>query len=76
MGFDILLRALLPTQYQARVWERSYQQEVVVNWLEIEVDADAPKRMPVLYDLKGWRNIEVYCYVRYEMPDWTARAME
>ena len=43
---------------------------VLVNWLQMEVVQRKP--LPsVIHLLKGWRNFEVFCYVSYEMPDWT-----
>ena len=63
-----------PVKYVPKQRPAKYEQQVLVNWLEMELDASAPKRMPVLYDLKGWRNREVFYYIRYEFGDWTAGA--
>lgn len=41
---------------------------IVVNWLEVELPRPAP--MQKLDDLRGWRNREVYEFVR--TLDWTA----
>lgn len=49
-----------------------YEQCVVVNWLQVEVPQLSP--MPVLGSLTRWRNREVFYFVKYEWPDWTARA--
>ncbi len=46
---------------------------VIINWLDIEVDETAPEWRPLLNDLTGWRNREVYYYLQYVAPDWTAR---
>jgi hypothetical protein len=50
-----------------------YDQFVIVNWLHMELPQRKPLP-PVIDLLKGWRNNEVFCYVRYEMPDWTIAA--
>ena len=36
---------LFPTWYRLPPRERGYQQHVIVNWLEIEIEPDAPRRM-------------------------------
>ncbi len=48
-----------------------YEQRVLVNWLHLEVDDTAARRMPILQHLTGHRNIEVFYFVR-NMWDWTA----
>ena len=48
----------------------SYVQSVIVNWLDVEVDETAPEWRPLLNDLTGWRNSQVYYYLRCR-PDWT-----
>jgi hypothetical protein len=67
-------RQLIPSLYKARVPQQSFHEQIIVNWLDQELDPDAPKRMPILNDLSGWRNKEVYYYVTYEHPDWTVLA--
>jgi len=49
---------LFPTWYRLPPRERGYQQHVIVNWLEIEIEPDAPRRMPTLNELRSWRNRE------------------
>ena len=48
-----------------------HQAEIIVNWLQMEMDHTAPIRMPTLNKLKGWRNIRGLV-LTHEMPDWTA----
>jgi len=63
------LGSWFPIKYQLPPKERGYEQLIIVNWLAIEVDPDAPKRMPILDELRGWRNREVYWWIRDF--DWT-----
>lgn len=53
-------------------WEKpqSYDQQIIVNWLDLEVDNLAPEQMPILHDLSGWRNREIWEYVK--TLDWTS----
>lgn len=66
---SIELQDIFPTWYKAPQPTLKFDQVIVVNWLEMEVPH---KPMPALDPLKGWRNREVFFYVKYEMPDWTA----
>ena len=61
----------LPVKYVPKQRPAKYEQQVIVNWLEMEVDPSAPMRMPVLTNLSGWRNREVYYFVHGY--DWTAQ---
>jgi hypothetical protein len=70
---DTAFTKLFPTWYKLPPKERTYQSEIIVNWLQLEVDPSASIKMPILTKLRGWRNVEVWYYVTYEMPDWTAR---
>ncbi len=51
-----------------------YDQLIIINWLELEIEPFAPLRMPLLNVIKGWRNRDVYYFIKDEWPDWTARA--
>jgi hypothetical protein len=64
---------LIPQRFVPPARPVKYEQLVLVNWLQMEV----PQNMllaPVIDLLAGWRNIEVFYYVHYEMPDWTIGA--
>jgi len=37
---------------------------IVVNWLDIEVDAHVEERLPALKQMHGFRNLEVHDYVK------------
>src|SRR5437764_6099806 len=39
---------LFPTWYRLPPRERVYQQQIIVDWLDMEVEPDAPRRMPIL----------------------------
>ena len=65
------LGSWFPVLYQLPPRERGYEQEIIVNWLQVEVDEDMPKRLPILDRLRGWRNREVYYYIQGW--DWTER---
>lgn len=66
---------LFPTWYKLPPRERVYQQKIIVNWLDIEVEPDAPTRMPLLNELRSWRNREVYYFIA-DGWDWTKRLFE
>jgi hypothetical protein len=66
---------LFPTLYKLPPRERVYQQQIIVNWLEMEVEPDAPRRMPILNELRSWRNREVYYFIA-DGWDWTKSLFE
>jgi hypothetical protein len=70
---DIFHRSLIPSPYRLPERALSFVQYVIINWLDIEVGETAPEWRPLLNDLTGWRNREVYYYLQYVAPDWTAR---
>ena len=66
---------LFPTWYTLPPRERVYQQQILVNWLEMEVEPEAPRRMPMLNELRSWRNREVYYFIA-DGWDWTKSLFE
>ena len=66
---------LFPTWYTLPPRERVYQQHIIVNWLEIEVEPRAPRRMPILNELRSWRNREIYYFIA-DGWDWTKALFE
>lgn len=68
---DIQLGTLLPVRFLPPAQSCKYDIQVVVNWLQIEVDIATVKKLLVLQKLSHWRNKEVYDYVRTH--DYTAR---
>ena len=59
---------IIPARFVMRWLPLSYQQEILVNWLDIEVPAKAP--LHGLEELRNWRNREVYAFIKAW--DWTA----
>ena len=77
-GFEMhpLLGSLFPIKFWPPPKPAKYDRLIIINWLELEVDPRAPFRMPLLHFIKGWRNRDVYYFIRDEWPDWTARACQ
>lgn len=61
---DWQLNSILPVRYWPEPKDTKYDQVVIVNWLQIEVDMSATKKMPVLEIISGWRNREVWQWVQ------------
>ena len=57
------LRGIFPVTWVVQPNPIWFYQEVLFNWLDIEIDAHAEEKMPMLRELKGWRNREVHEYV-------------
>lgn len=66
------LRGLIPQRWVLPERPAKYDQQIFVDWLKAEVPREAP--MPTLDKLTRWRNREVFYFIRYEWPDWTADA--
>jgi len=63
---------LFPIRWQTWLNPTGYV-EIIVNWLDVEVDQGKIRELPALTTLQGWRNREVYEYVRGpNSKDWTA----
>ncbi len=59
---------IIPLRFVLRLLPPSFQQEIIVNWLDLEVPAAAP--LHGLEAMRGWRNREVHTYIAAF--DWTA----
>ncbi len=61
--------SIVPVRYVPPIRAPKYEQRIIVDWLEGEV----PRRrcLPTLDRIRGWRNREVFCFVRAY--DWTDR---
>ncbi len=70
----MLLGGQFPERWQLPSKPSKYDQHVIVNWLEIEVQTVRPINKALLNRLRGWRNREVFYFIRNEWPDWTASA--
>lgn len=67
------LRGIVPAPYRWRPREQTFVQEIVVNWLNIEL-ACSVEIKPIVDQLSGWRNREVYNFVSGPNSyDWTVR---
>lgn len=68
------LGSWFPVKHLPPPREVTHEWQIVVNWLYREVDEDRLAKMPALKRIKGWRNIEVYYYIKSY--DWTARMFQ
>jgi hypothetical protein len=57
------MRSIFPARYVAPFPAAKYDQVVVLDWLDVEIDGRAACRMPILARLGGHRNREVYQFV-------------
>lgn len=65
------------TAFPVRFWPPlsppKYDQCVIVNWLQTEVDMKAHKKMPILIRLSRWRNREVYSWLQNHKEEYFVR---
>ena len=57
---DIILGGLLPRNWQGDKIAPWYVDVIVTNWLDVEVDQNIENKIPVLREIRGYRNREVY----------------
>jgi len=67
-----LPRDLFPSWYAAPLPPVTFQQVIVLNWLDIELDNNATKTIPALATLSHHRNREVHRWVG-DHQDWIER---
>lgn len=67
------LNSIFPVRYVPPEKAGTYEQIIIVNWLQMEVPQSKP--MPILDKLTHWRNHEVYWFIK-DGPDWTARCFQ
>jgi hypothetical protein len=65
---------LFPSWWRAPSKEVKIEQQILLDWLQREVDQHRIATMPTLIVLRGWRNREVHDYIASY--DWTARMFE
>jgi hypothetical protein len=58
-----LIPGIIPAIWQVDSWTVE-QVEVIINWLEIEIEKHAELRLPVLAQIRGHRNREVHEYIK------------
>jgi hypothetical protein len=69
---ETVFSSLFPTWYKARMPEPKQEEFIFYNWLNVEVDEDHLFKIPTIFNLTGWRNKEVYEFVRGPgSKDWT-----
>lgn len=71
---DPNLGSWFPVKFWPPAKPAKYEQCIIVNWLRIELDMTATTRMPILNVICGWRNAEVYWYLK-SLPDWTGNIL-
>jgi hypothetical protein len=64
-GGDVsdLPRSLFPQWYKSPLNALKYDEVIIVNWLQLEIEDRAWLRLPVLEQIKGHRNREVHDFV-------------
>lgn len=76
MSVEELLPRFLPTSYTAPVLPPYFVQQIIVNWLKIEITSNPERELPTLARLAGWRNLEVYTYVQDTKGEWQHRLVQ
>lgn len=61
---------LIPARYILPETPIKYDEVIIVGWLDLEVDARAPERMPILNKLSGHRRRDVYGFIKKTNDDW------
>ncbi len=62
------LGSIIPARFLAPAKPIKYEQEVIINWLDVEVPC-VSNYVQLVNRLRGWRNREVFWFVR--SCDWT-----
>jgi hypothetical protein len=64
--------SIVPVSYQLKFLFPCAQECIFVNWLDVNyVSRDVLERHPIIHSLKGWRNRELYEWLKSH--DWTER---
>lgn len=69
------LRGIFPVTWKVTPNPIWFYQELIYNWLDIEIDMQAEQKMPELKKVEGWRNREVYDFIKHDYI-WSAVAKE
>jgi hypothetical protein len=71
---DSLLGGMIPARYILPEKADKYDEVIVVGWLNVEVDKAASQKSMALLDLlRGYRNREVYGFVKKTNDNWFNR---
>jgi len=73
MSDDTLHRSLIPLRWLAPLNPLKYDLVIFWNWLDVEIDARAEQRLPILQQIVGHRNREVHNYVKATNDQWALR---
>jgi hypothetical protein len=73
MSYDTLHRSLIPLRWLAPLNPLKYDLVIFWNWLDVEIDARAEQELPILKEIVGHRNREVYNYVTATNDQWSLR---
>lgn len=60
---------ILPVIWQIDHWWQPAEVQIIVNWLDIEIEKNVELRLPVTAELIGWRNREVRDYIKWCFED-------
>jgi hypothetical protein len=70
---DTFHRSLVPLRWLAPLNPLKYDLVIVWNWLDVEIDARAEQNLPILKEIVGHRNRDVYDYVKATNDHWALR---
>ena len=73
MSDDMFHRSLIPLRWIAPLNPLKYDLVIIWNWLEVEVDARAEQELPILKEILGHRNRDVYNYLKATNDQWALR---
>ena len=58
------MSGIFPTRHQAPIPPKKFDQVILVNWLNMEVDRLATLKMPILNYISGHRNREIFAFLQ------------
>ena len=73
MSDDIFYRSLIPLRWLAPLNPLKYDLVILWNWLDVEIDARAERKLPILKEIVGHRNRDVYNYIKATNDQWALR---
>src|SRR5262249_20438057 len=73
MSDDVFYRSLIPLRWLAPLNPLKYDLVIILNWLDVEIDARAEQKLPLLERIVGHRNHDVYNYVQATNDHWALR---
>jgi hypothetical protein len=73
MSDDIFYRSLIPLRWLTPLNPLKYDLVIIWNWLDVEVDAKAQQRAPILEEIVGHRNRDVHNYIKATNDQWALR---